>query len=268
MWMILALLLSSLSWAQEGDTPITVLPTELQDAFLDAEAAWQSGRLDEAAEGFDLITSQAADFDRAWRRACGVRVEQRRHARAVALCREAVRLRSSRENRTGLAIALIHAKTDLDEARELIDEVLAEDPSFLAGWQALCSYALVQDETPRLRRCVDGLRERSPSSAAVPLFQALLSAHEEQFDAAWGQLEQAASLGAPDPMLASLRGRISSRFSAHQAQQVPAGTTWSLADAAPLGIVLLLIGGIVVLALSDGREPPSSDADPPAPPQA
>lgn len=235
------------------DTPVDTLPDDLQDVFVNAEAAWQAGRLDEAFGLYQQVMDAQPDFDRAWRRACGVRVQQREYTQAVELCRKAESRKSSLENRTGLAIALIHGGIDPDEARALIDEVTSEDPSYVPGHQALCSYALENEDTDRLRRCVVALREHTPDAPAVPLFQALLNAHEGQFEAAWQQLEVSAGIGVPAPMLGAVRARIAARQASAPAQRTRAGS-WSATDLVPIGIVLLLIAGIALLALSDADE--------------
>ncbi len=247
------------------DTPVDALPQDLRDRFIDAEAAWQSGRLDEAAAGFDAITEAAPTFDRAWRRACGVRVQQRQYTRAVPLCDEAASLKASKENRTGLAIARIHAGSGQDEARDLIDEVLDEDPSYTVAWQALCSYALEYEDEGRLRRCVTGLEAHTPTAPAVPLFQALLQATEGEFDAAWAKLEVAAGEGVSEAMLASMRARVAGLQAAAPTQRAGTRRAWQLADLAPIAIVLLLVGGIAVLALSDNEDDDASDDGPSKP---
>lgn len=253
------LLLLFASPARAVDTPVDVLPEDLQEVFVNAEAAWQAGRMEEAYSLYRQVIDAQPDFDRAWRRACGVRVQQHQYTQAVDLCREAESRNASIENRTGLAIALIHGGTDPDEARDLVDEVTSEDPSYLAGQQALCSYALENEDTERLRRCVVALKANTPDAPAVPLFQGLLDAHEGRFDDAWRQIEIAAGIGVPADMLGAIRARVGARQARAPVARKEAGP-WSLTDFIPVGIVLLLIAGIALLALSD-REEPDDEGD-------
>ena len=237
------------------DTPVDVLDPSLRERFIAAEASWESGRLAEAATGFTAITEAAPDFDRAHRRLCGVLLQQGLSTEAVSACARAVELKASVPNRTGLAIALIRAEADPAEAVALIDAVTAEDPDYLPGWEALCTHAMAVDDAARLRQCVDALAVRAPQSDAVPVFRALVAAHDARFDEAQNHLAFASQAGVDAETIATVRARIGARMSAAQARAPVVRTPqWTAMDLVPAGIVLLLIAGIAVLALSARKD--------------
>ncbi|HMV70363.1 MAG TPA: hypothetical protein PKA64_26210, partial [Myxococcota bacterium] len=101
---------------------------ELQARLDAAEAAWARGDGAEAERLLTAINDEAPAWDKPWRRRCGVVLDDGRSSDAVELCRKALAIEASVENRTALALALVRDATGLEDAG---DAALAEARALL-----------------------------------------------------------------------------------------------------------------------------------------
>lgn len=205
-------LLASTAWA---DTPIEALPEALRPIFEQAEAQWKVGELEAAEKTYTRINDEAPTFDRAFRRRCGVVLELGRPEESVELCRKAVELTPSIENRTGLAIALTRRpegaegyREELDEARELLTAVTTEDATYIPGWQAMCTWALEATEDAALRSCVETLSAADPENSGTLYFQALRHMADGEVGEATTALRKARKSGLSDAQYQPLALRL------------------------------------------------------------
>lgn len=261
-----------------ADTPLAVLDADLRGVFEDAEAAWKAGRLDDAEAGFTAVVESRPDFDRAWRRRCGLRIERHRPTDARLDCRQAVALKASVENRTGLAIALLPdlddpADVDTDtlgrvaEAREALTAALTEQPDYLPAWQTVCAWGQVTGDVEALSECVPELVQRAPDQPTTDYFRAWLAMERGHLKLASESLRRARDAGLPEATLQpamlrfaqlSLEARVRAEGGPAAAEQGPTPVAeatrvlesdWTAADIAPLavlGVLVLVVGGLVV----------------------
>ncbi len=275
---MLPLLLALLSPAL-ADTPIDVLTPELRARFEAAESAWQEGDLSSAEKAFAEVTTGAPEFDRAWRRSCGVLLEEGRVDDAVANCRKAVGLVPSIENRTGLGIGLLQMDDGQNEAGKLFEAVVKESPDYMPGWQGLCTFALDSGKGEPLTRCVTALEAAAPETAGTLFYKALLLADQGKLDPAVKTLDWAEQKGLPGDLMA--RGSEWIQKRAEMANQTTAGekgekgrhdaSAWKLSDLIPFGVLAALVLAVGVLAFGrddedDAKPPPPRDPSPPEPP--
>lgn len=265
---MLPLLLALLSPAL-ADTPVDALTPELRARFEAAESAWQAGDLSNAEKAFAEVTTGAPTFDRAWRRSCGVLLEEGRVDDAVASCRKAVGLVAGVENRTGLGIALLQQDDGQNEAGKLFEAVVKEAPDYLAGWQGLCTWALDSGKGEPLARCVTALEASAPETAGTLFYKALLLADQGKLDPAVKTLDWAEQKGLPPDLMARGSEWIQTRTEmANQTTQEGKPekgrhdpSAWKLTDLIPFGVLAALVLAVGVLAF--GRD--DDDAVPPPP---
>jgi tetratricopeptide (TPR) repeat protein len=211
----LILLLATLLSATAVDTPVDALPEPLRPVFEEAERAWREGRPGAAEAAYARLNDEVPEFDRAFRRRCGVLLEQGRNEEAIALCREAVSLKDSVENRTGLAIALTKPpegssgyRDELDEARKLLDAIVEQDADYLPAWQAMCTWAVEALDDDALDSCVEVLSASDPTNPGTLYFLTLQHMALGEVDLATRTLTQARQAGLPDAQYKPLALRL------------------------------------------------------------
>lgn len=263
--------LLGLTLTANADTPTDTLPAELVEAFDAAEAAWAAGDLQAAERGYRTVNEEAPGFDRAWRRRCGVVLAQDRAWEAVELCDRALTITPSVENRTGMALALIRPdpgdppghRSELDRAKALIDQVILDDPSYLTGWQALCSYGMEASDDDALQRCVEHLEARLPGEVGTLYFRTVLDVQLGEWEHAFNTLRAARSRGLSDALFEPLAVRLKTELGPEG--QPSAGrirtvanlqprTEWTWADVLPLGIAGALVLVVFLVAFFGGDE--------------
>lgn len=272
---MLTLLLALLATAS-ADTPVDTLAPELRARFEAAESAWESGDLTAAEKAFDEVTAGAPGFDRAWRRRCGVLLEEGRIDDAVASCRKAVGLVPGIENRTGLAIALLQTVDGLPEAGKLLEAVVAEQPGYMPGWQGLCAWSLDAEQNEPLTRCVTALEAAAPETSGTLFYRALLQADQGKLDAAVSTLDWAEQKGLQPDLMARgsawIQARAAQIDKSKEGQNGKAAKRaaddWSLSDLLPFGVLGALVLAVGVLAFGkddedEAKPPPPRDPSPP-----
>ncbi len=267
------------------DTPPEALEPAAQATLADAERAWEEGRLSDAERGYAAVTEGAPTFDRAWRRRCGVVLAMKVPEDAIPLCRQAMTLRDSAPNRVGLALALssppadgttdgTERQADLDEAKQLLDEVLARHPAYLPAWQATCHWAVEAKALEPLQRCVTELVAGAPEAPGTFYYQARLALAQKRARDAAAFIQNALDAGMDRPTLEPLVAELAAVQRAVAARQGklpqargPQGpgledlqqvrAEWRWADAVPFAIVALLV--LVMGALAFLGEPDSNE---------
>jgi hypothetical protein len=210
--MTLLTLLFALHAAQAGETP----PPEVATRVEAAEAAWKAGHLAEAEQGFIAVTDAAPNWDRGWRRRCGVVLADARPQEAVSLCRKAVALQPSAENRAALAIALLRpaedeepaGRVELVEAGSLLQGVVQERPDFAEAWPPLCDWSIAASELGVLERCVGHLTATRPTEAGTLYFGAVLALQQQDVAGARKRLVAARTAGLADGLYKPLAAAI------------------------------------------------------------
>lgn len=259
---LVAVILALLSVGDaHADTPITDLPPDLAGLFEQAELAYREGRFAEAEGMYAQINRARPGFDRAWRRRCGTLLEQERVYDALEMCDRAVKITPSKENRTGLAIALTQPpltatrgpRPELDQARQILDGVLADHPDYLPASQALCSWAVESGRFAALDRCVPALEAATPGHKSTLYFKTLQLIAKGELDEATRTLKAARAVGLSDPLVQRLvvqlaaAGRTldpqrSSRI--RTLSEAPEPMQWS--DLIPWAILTLLVTSVAV----------------------
>ncbi len=262
-----------------ADTPISALAEDLRPPFEAAESAWRAGDRGRAEQGYAYINDNAPDFDRAWRRRCGVELEQGKIYEAIDHCRKAVELQASIENRTGLAIALVRPapedppghRSELDEARKLLMSVIAEEPDYLYAWQAMCAWSVEALDDDGLDECLRVLGAADPDNPGTLYFKSVQLMSNGELDEATRTLRRARQRGLPDhqfrpiALRLGLAGLEADPDALRQARALAQGDTtakvmgtWS--DILPFGIAALLLLSVGLLAFAGGTD----EEDPPA----
>lgn len=259
-----------------ADTPVESLPEPVRERFAAAELAWTSEDYDGALAAYTAVNEAAPEFDRAWRRRCGVELAVGRVDQAVTLCRKAVALVPSVENQTGLAIAVMQTESGSKEASELLEGAVKANPEFLPAWQGLCTWAMSARQAEPLARCVVALERLAPQTAGTYFYRSLLLAEQGNFEQASVALQYAGQEGLTEELL----GAGGAWIEDHQrkAQEEAGSRTvtkkdrkqgWSASDLIPVFVLVALVLAVVVLAF--GREddaPAEAPKDPPTPPPA
>lgn len=255
---LLALLLA----VAHADTPVDALPAALRDAYEAGESAWARGELEEAENAFVRVTDEAPGFDRAWRRRCGVVLAQQRVDEAVGLCRKAVELSESHENRTALAITLLQQDALDPEATGLLTAVTEAEPDYLPAWVATCQWATEAAKPKVLATCVDKLELLSPNTPGTLLYKALLLLSRNDLQGAELALFQAGEKGLTDELRVQAEARLAQRrqqlsiLQRQRAAQQRKGRTpsWTAADVLPLVVGAALVLAVGVLAFGRGED--------------
>jgi hypothetical protein len=205
-------LLLALHAAHAGETP----PPEVAAQVEAAEAAWKASHLGEAEQAFREVNEAAPAWDRGWRRRCGVVLADGRPREAVTLCRKAVELDPTVENRTALAIALLRpgeeeepaGRVELVEAGALLEAVVKERPDFADAWPPLCDWSIAASELGVLERCVGHLTATRPAEAGTLYFGAVLALQQEDVAGARKRLVAARSAGLADALYKPLAASV------------------------------------------------------------
>jgi tetratricopeptide (TPR) repeat protein len=254
-----------------ADTPLDTLPQRDRTVFEAAERAWQAGDLEAAETGYASLNQSSPDFDRAWRRRCGVMLAQGRVWEAVEHCDKAVNLSASIENRTGLAIALTQPadgdapgeRPELLRAKELLDGVLYDQQDYLPAWQALCSWSMEAAHDDALIRCVEKLESKLPGEVGTLYFRTVLDLQEEAWEHALTTLQAARARGLSDALFQPLALRLQTEQRPAQEQaatrirtvaNLQPRTEWAWRDVIPLGIAGLLVLAVFLVAFFGGSD--------------
>lgn len=259
-------LLTSLLATALADTPVASLDEAPRARFEAAEAAWALGELNEADRAYQDVLELAPDFDRAWRRRCGVMLAMGDPELAADYCRKAVELVDSHENRTGLALTLLQLEGGDVEAKELIDRVTTEQPDYLQGWVALCTWAVAHGKEPVLATCLEHLTAVSENTPGTLYFRAMQQALAGDVEDATATLRFAREKGLGDDLTrqgAQVIAKQSKDGEGARKRRAPKPAaddgTWSLADLIPLLIAGGLALAVGVLAFGQDDD---DDADP------
>lgn len=246
-------------------------PTPEQQARLDAaENAWR--QKDEAAAEKLLaqLTEEVPDWERPWRRRCGVVLAQGRTSEAVELCRKALALDPSVENRTALALALIRdtlgveiaGEPELEEARALIEAATTARADYAQAWAAMCELAIVKEDPAILQRCVEELEKHHPDDAGTLYYRVHLDLERADFNHARRALVSARSKGLSDDLYQPLVLRVSAAFPEDQAEPAGVDALGSPTAMLPWVIAAGLALSVAAIALLGDRSRPAPAAPP------
>jgi tetratricopeptide (TPR) repeat protein len=238
-----------------ADTPVDSLPEPAREQFGAAEAAWSKGELEAAEVAFGEVIAQSPTFDRAYRRRCGVRLELARVDEALTDCEKAVTLVEGFENRTALAIAMLHDHRP-KEARELIDAVLRDQPEYLPAQVARCVWASQVGDRAALQGCSGELAEASPGSAGSLYFRSLAALQAKDVAGARAALIAAREKGLSDDLVLEVSQHIQllaeAERNAPKKREAAEEAAWTVQDLVPLLVVSGLLLTLAVLWF--GRE--------------
>ncbi len=208
--------------------------------FEHANAARDRHALDEAAADYESVREKAPWFSHATRRLCGVESDRGHRARAVALCREALKADGAPYNQSALALALLEGDSatlaDRTEAMQLATRATERAPEDTFTGMALCQAAIRANDLERLDTCSARLLAIAPGEAATHEFRAVNRAMHGEFDEADAQLTLARSDGLGEAEYSALRKQL------HDARPAT-DALWSIAWRA----VLAWLGGFAFL---------------------
>ena len=205
------------------------VPAKVQAALDAAEVAWKANDLEKAEDLLTEATTAMPTLDKAWRRKCGVVLSTGRTMDAIELCRTAVQLDASAENKTALALALVRDASDVDpatapsmeEARKLLDSVTAVNPDYVQTWAALCEWSRLTDDLATAERCVGALERLEPEKAGTFYFRALLDSAKNEWPHARTSLIAARNAGLQDDLYQPLAARITTATADREAPEAP-----------------------------------------------
>jgi len=226
-------------------------PGALGDGRAAAEA-YRAGRWQEAFDAYGRVLAAAPDFPHAVRRQCGVRRELGDRAAALPLCRSALALAATPENRLALASTLAWRGVgrdppagDLAEAGRLARQALDERPGDVATAWITCQVALHAADQPLAIRAAERALALAPGEVASEycgVFGALLQGDHGE---ARRHLRVARAAGLPGEPAERLEELIGRSEPAWRRYGVPA--LWVVGGWAVL-LGLLLLAGVALSA--------------------
>ena len=166
--------------------------------FRKATEASDQGKLDEAATGFEAVRKLVPTFSPAARRLCYVEIARENRDRAISLCREALELDPSADNRSTLALALEAGPVtapEHNEAMALLREATQQEPDNAAAQALLCKGAVDEHDALTARGCTDALLRLQPSEPYPHYYAAILAAVDHDYDKARKEAEIAHEKG-------------------------------------------------------------------------
>lgn len=169
-----------------------------------AGEAYRAPRFQEALERYERLAEAAPGVSHGWRRRCTALLALEDRARAIPLCRKALALARTPENRAALAHALVvRSKTALPTeperseaiglARGLLDE-REVDASTLG---VVGQVALKGGEPDLVRRAAQALLARAPEELITRWLAVFSALFDEDWELARAQLQGARRLGLP-----------------------------------------------------------------------
>lgn len=173
-----------------------------------AEAARVAGDHETARKLYAELLERVPGFDHAQRRLCSIKSALGEHKEAIALCREAVKVRESGENLGSLALALLAAPGRLLEAEATATRAAARFPDSITAHSAVCEIAIQRERLPALQTCSARLIELRPDEIAGHFYAAIAAGTAEDFDEARRHLDRAHELGLPDEIYDDIRARL------------------------------------------------------------
>ena len=258
--MISATLFSLLLGTALADTPLSELPVAYHPAFETAEAHWAAGRLQRAEAAYRQVVEGVPEFDRSWRRLCGVVLAQGRIREAVQACRKAVELKPSAENHIGLGIALTQMPAKRDEAAALLAQATEAAPELLPGWQATCALLHAQGRDKQLETCARRMEALDPLTPGTLFYGALYAIATDNLALAQRLLLEARSRGLPDSQFQEANQRLVAASPTQAPRRRRPQASWQASDLLPVGLAGVLILTVVLLAFgADPEEPEEAE---------
>jgi tetratricopeptide (TPR) repeat protein len=148
------------------------------ELFTKARQAAERHDLDAAADFYARVRERDPWFSHATRRLCGVESSRGNPARAIALCREALKADASATNEAALARALIDQQgkppaEDVREAYGRARSAAGKDPGDAYAQLVLCQCAIAANELRVLESCVAKLKQIDPGSESTMYLSAM-----------------------------------------------------------------------------------------------
>ena len=145
------------------------------------------------------------------RRWCGAKSELGQHAKAIALCREAITYRDSAENQAGMAVVLLQSDAspkDAEEAMSHARRAVGMSPDD-ADFQTVLGRAAMQtQDLATLGEASKRAVALAPTEPGPHVLRAIYFAAQGQTDEAEEQLTRAHLAGLPDAAYDDLRNRF------------------------------------------------------------
>lgn len=160
--------------------------------FRQATEAANAEKLDEAVAGFEDVRKRVPTFSPAARRLCYAELGRGHRDRAIAVCREAVALEHSSDNRTTLAMALMDGLPKPEEYAEAISLLRAatqQDPDNATAQALLCKGAVDAHDALTARGCTDALLRLAPSEPYPHYYASVLAAVDGDYATAREEAE-------------------------------------------------------------------------------
>jgi len=147
--------------------------------FRQATEAANAEKLDEAVAGFEAVRKRVPTFSPAARRLCYAELGRGHRDLAISICREAVALEHSADNRTTLAMALIDGSPkpeEYGEAMSLLRAATQQDPDNATAQALLCKGAVDAHDALTARGCTDALLRLAPNEPYPHYYASVLAA--------------------------------------------------------------------------------------------
>jgi hypothetical protein len=213
---------------------------EAADLFVRANEARDRADLVNAEVLFRQVLELAPEFDHAVRRLCGIVLQRGHRNEALVLCRQAMELAETRENRGALIDALLTGyggepppAADLQEALLHARTLLGDPEAGLYDLISTCMAADANDELDVLRQCSQRLESVAPHEGATHYYAWLVAMSDGDFSAA----EQRLELARADGMAPELYRDLAQRTAAAKP------------DRSALVPIASIVGGFILLAL-------------------
>lgn len=197
-------------WDAQVERELAGVAADAVPLLREAQAAADAGAHAKALELYERVLERAPEFHHALRRSCAIRATLGDHAKALQLCREALALKASPENKMALAWALAEGggPDDHAEARRLAREAVAAEPNSLYTQMQAAQLGLMLDDMPLFQPAAKRLRELAPDEMPTPLFSAIAAGLDGDLDLAESELERAHAAGLDDSAYHEFRARI------------------------------------------------------------
>jgi Zn-dependent protease with chaperone function len=232
--------------------------------FSQGNSARERGDLLEAERSYSEVRSMQPGFDHAIRRLCTVVLGQGRRDEALPLCREALEIASSDENKAALLMVLARlpdgeqfTPAESSEVKHRARELLAKpmlDPLLLPS---VCGAFLALAEFDYLERCARRATRKAPDEPTSHYFAWIVAMYEGELDQAAVALQRARQVGLPDDVYQRLMA------STEEARPITPKLTWYgmwIGGVWLAGLLLLLSAGTVLsgMALRAAKRLPHS----------
>ena len=254
------------AFEQKLDEQLRAKDPDAVPIFRQATNAANVEKLDEAATGFEAVLERVPTFSPAARRLCYTELGRNHRERAISLCRDAVAMDPSADNRATLAMALMGGPPTPEEDAEamtLLRAATQQEPNNALAQTLLCKEAVDQHDALTARGCTDALLRLEPNEPYPHYYASILAAVAGDFATARREAEIAHEKGISEELYQKL---ISDLEAAQPWYQRGFARLWPVLAGWACGFLLLVLVGFALsgATVRAVAKLPRKAAEPPA----